>query len=228
MYYDYGKSSLHEACQIVFLLSAMSVFESAALRLRSSGSRLGCLVACALAIALTGCADSNKQAGSGIGGYSHDWRNATDPIGAFLNRYRNGSGLIIGDINHPLAAQALTHLGIRYSWGGKSPETGFDCSGLVLYSAQQSLGLKLPPRADDIAKYGDTVKRDDLAVGDLVFFNTLGTRYSHVGIYLGQDKFVHSPTRGGVVRIEDMNLRYWTMRYTGARRLSPATEVATR
>lgn len=206
----------------------MSVFKSTALHLRSSSHRLGWVAACALAIALTGCADSNKQAGSGIGGYSMDWRNATDPIGAFVNRLRNGSGLIIGDVNHPLAAQALTHLGIRYSWGGKSPETGFDCSGLVLYSAQQSLGLKLPPRADDIAKYGDSIKRDNLAVGDLVFFNTLGTRYSHVGVYLGQDKFVHSPARGGVVRIEDMNLRYWTMRYTGARRLSPATEVATR
>ena len=133
----------------------------------------------------------------------------------------------MGHIDHPLATQALSQLGIRYRWGGKSPETGFDCSGLIVYSAQRSLGLKLPPRSDDIAKFGDSVKKNDLKVGDLVFFNTLGTRYSHVGVYLGQNKFVHAPTRGSVVRVEDMTLRYWTARYTGARRLDP-TLIASR
>jgi cell wall-associated NlpC family hydrolase len=88
------------------------------------------------------------------------------------------------------------------------------------------LGLKLPPRSDDIAKFGDKINKKDLQVGDLVFFNTLGTRYSHVGIYLGQNKFVHSPTRGSVVRVEDMTLRYWTARYTGARRLDPTLIAA--
>ncbi|MFY9138520.1 C40 family peptidase [Zwartia sp.] len=165
---------------------------------------------------LSGCA----QDGSGKGiRSSSDWRNSADPIGAFAAGPQYVAGL--GLIDHPLANQALNQLGIRYKWGGKSPETGFDCSGLIVYSAQRSLGLKLPPRADDIAKFGDTVSKKDLQVGDLVFFNTLGTRYSHVGVYLGQDKFVHSPTRGSVVRIEDMKQRYWTARYTGARRLDP-------
>jgi cell wall-associated NlpC family hydrolase len=174
------------------------------------------VVACLSVAVLAGCA----QDGSGTGKRAGlDWRNASDPIGAFAIGPKYVAGL--GEIDHPLANQALNQLGIRYKWGGKSPETGFDCSGLIVYSAQRSLGLKLPPRADDIAKFGDTVSKKDLQVGDLVFFNTLGTRYSHVGVYLGQDKFVHSPTRGSVVRIEDMTQRYWKVRYTGARRLDP-------
>ncbi len=176
-------------------------------------------VACSLAALLSGCASTDDNAGSGINSSSVDWRNSADPIGSFLARSKNGAGLLVGDINHPLARQALTQLGIRYRWGGKSPETGFDCSGLVLYSAQQSLGLKLPPRAYDIALFGSEVSRTDLQVGDLVFFNTLGRRYSHVGVYLGDDQFVHSPAAGGVVRIEDMKLAYWSKRYNGARRL---------
>lgn len=182
--------------------------------------RLGLLAgACVLTVALSGCAGTKGDEGSGINSSSVDWRNSADPIGSFLARSKNGAGLIVGDINHPLARQALTQLGIRYRWGGKSPETGFDCSGLVLYSAQQSLGLKLPPRSYDIALFGIDVPRNNLQVGDLVFFNTLGRRNSHVGVYLGDDQFVHSPSAGGVVRIEDMKMAYWTKRYNGARRL---------
>jgi len=175
--------------------------------------------ACAMTAALSGCAGTGDNAGSGLNSSSVDWRNSADPIGSFLARSKNGAGLLAGDITHPLALQALTQLGIRYRWGGKSPETGFDCSGLVLYSAQQSLGLKLPPRSYDIALFGSEVSRTDLQVGDLVFFNTLGRRNSHVGVYLGNDQFVHSPSAGGVVKIEDMKLAYWTKRYNGARRL---------
>ncbi len=180
-----------------------------------------CVSAVLSILLLSGCAgtDGQKMAGSGIGGY--DWRGSNDPIGAFLARSRNGG--IPSDINHPLAAHAMTQLGIRYRFGGKSPETGFDCSGLVGYSANQSLGLKLPPRADDIAKFGDNVNRTELVVGDLVFFNTMGRKYSHVGVYIGEDQFVHSPAAGGVVRVENMNQRYWAKRYTGARRLDLTT-----
>jgi cell wall-associated NlpC family hydrolase len=179
------------------------------------------VIFCLGTVVLVGCAgqdgSGNKRAGA-------DWRNAYDPIGAFAIGPKYVAGL--GEIDHPLATQALNQLGIRYRWGGKSPETGFDCSGLIVYSAQQSLGLKLPPRSDDIAKFGDKINKKDLQVGDLVFFNTLGTRYSHVGVYLGQNKFVHAPTRGTVVRVEDMTLRYWTARYTGARRLDPTLIAA--
>jgi cell wall-associated NlpC family hydrolase len=181
---------------------------------------------------LSGCAgvDGQKNAGYGLGGYSAasaDWRSSNDPIGAFLARSKSGNGLYYGDISHPLAAHMMTQLGVRYRSGGKSPDTGFDCSGLVFYSANQSLGLKLPPRADDMARQGSQVNIKELTVGDLVFFNTMGRKYSHVGVYIGQDQFVHSPASGGVVRVENMNDRYWAKRYTGARRLD-LTEVASK
>ena len=188
------------------------------------------LIACVGSALLAGCAGTQppqKTSSLEWERYSsgYDWQSSNDPIGALVARLRKGTKYAPGEIKNPLAAQALSQLGIRYQFGGKSPDTGFDCSGLVGYSAQQSLGLKLPPRADEIAKLGNTVARSDLQVGDLVFFNTMGQRYSHVGVYIGDSKFVHSPARGGVVRIEDMNERYWTTRFTGARRLD-TTEVA--
>lgn len=122
---------------------------------------------------------------------------------------------------HPLTSQALQHLGVRYRYGGTSPDVGFDCSGLIHYSARESWGLSLPRRARDMARVGQQVKASELVVGDLVFFNTLGHRYSHVGIYLGEGHFLHSPSSGGQVSIQNMTTRYWTQRYTGARRIEP-------
>lgn len=122
---------------------------------------------------------------------------------------------------HPLTRQALQHIGVKYRYGGTSPDVGFDCSGLIYYSAQESWGLKLPRRARDMAQVGQQLKISELVVGDLVFFNTLGHRYSHVGIYLGDGFFVHAPTSRGRVRIENMSVRYWKTRYTGARRIEP-------
>lgn len=127
----------------------------------------------------------------------------------------------IAAAQHPLSKQALQHIGIRYRYGGTSPDNGFDCSGLVHYSAMESLGLRLPRRSVEIARSGKPVKRQELAVGDLVFFNTLGARYSHVGIYVGSDMFVHAPSSGGVVRVENMNSPYWNKRFTGGRRIDP-------
>lgn len=121
---------------------------------------------------------------------------------------------------NPLASAALGYLGIRYRWGGRSPEEGFDCSGLITYAAEQSLGLKLPRSSYELASEGESVSKRDLQVGDLVFFNTLGRRFSHVGIYLGNNEFVHSPRAGSVVRIESMDISYWRKRYNGARRLT--------
>lgn len=121
---------------------------------------------------------------------------------------------------------ALSHLGTRYQWGGTSPDTGFDCSGLVRFVARESLGLELPRRAREQAALGQQVGKQDLQPGDLVFFNTLGQRYSHVGIYLGENRFVHSPNSRGVVRVEDMTVAYWQKRYNGARRLNGLTTLA--
>jgi cell wall-associated NlpC family hydrolase len=147
---------------------------------------------------------------------------SSDPIGDLI-AYRAKHGGPVSQLpgaNNPLVGEALTYLGVRYRFGGTSPAAGFDCSGLVAYSAERSLGLKLPRNAAEIAGWGVSIDRSELSPGDLVFFNTLGRRYSHVGIYMGANEFVHSPSAGGVVRVENMTAAYWAKRYNGARRLS--------
>ncbi|MBI3525216.1 MAG: C40 family peptidase [Betaproteobacteria bacterium] len=115
--------------------------------------------------------------------------------------------------------RALDLLGIRYRRGGTLPETGFDCSGFVGYVFREGLGMVLPRTARAISKSGEVVKKSELQPGDLVFFNTMRRTFSHVGIYLGDHLFVHAPTSGGAVRVEDMRTRYWSKRYSGARRI---------
>jgi len=127
---------------------------------------------------------------------------------------------------HRLAHAALTHLGVKYRYGGKTPHMGFDCSGLVVYAAKQSLGITLPHYTASLARVGISIKRTELQIGDLVFFNTRGRRFSHMGIYLGDHQFVHAPRTGAVVRVERMNTPYWQQRYNGARRLDTATLAA--
>jgi cell wall-associated NlpC family hydrolase len=117
---------------------------------------------------------------------------------------------------------AMNFLGVPYKRGGTTAETGFDCSGFTRHIFENSLGLVLPRRADEQAHAPGflEVKRDELKPGDLVFFNTLRRTFSHVGIYVGEGKFIHSPRAGGKVRIEDMRFAYWASRFTGARRPS--------
>jgi cell wall-associated NlpC family hydrolase len=118
-----------------------------------------------------------------------------------------------------LIADALDLVGIRYRRGGNDAETGFDCSGFVGYVFRERLGLELPRTSRDISRAGEPVEKSELAPGDLVFFNTMRRAFSHVGIYLGDNRFVHSPRSGYAVRVEDMRDRYWTKRYNGARRI---------
>lgn len=128
---------------------------------------------------------------------------------------------------------AMNFLGVRYRRGGNDADSGFDCSGFTRHIFESSLGLVLPRRADEQARAKGllTVKRDDLKPGDLVFFNTLRRTFSHVGIYIGEGKFIHAPKPGGEVRVEDMRFAYWAKRFTGARRAeqaeAPASDAAT-
>ncbi len=115
---------------------------------------------------------------------------------------------------------ALALVGTRYAAGGDSPETGFDCSGLVAYVYDRAAQLRLPRSTYDLARVGLPVARGQLQAGDLVFYNTQRRPFSHVGIYLGASRFVHAPSSGGAVRIEEMDIRYWTERFDGARRLN--------
>lgn len=173
----------------------------------------------ALCLALAGCAAPRQSADVFIID-DQDIALASlssDPIGALATRQRGAKRRMAS--TNPLIGTALDQLGIRYRYGGSSPDTGFDCSGLVAYTAEQALGLKLPRNAAAMALVGTSIDRRELQPGDLVFFNTLGRRYSHVGIYLGDERFVHAPSSGGVVRIEKMTMAYWSKRYNGARRL---------
>ena len=117
--------------------------------------------------------------------------------------------------------QAMDLLGIRYRRGGTSPDAGFDCSGFVNHVFREGLGLILPRSSNEMSKTGEVVSQDELRPGDLVFFNTMRKAFSHVGIYLGDNQFVHAPRSGGRVRIEDLRDSYWIKRFNGARRISP-------
>jgi len=123
-----------------------------------------------------------------------------------------------------MVVTAMNFLGVPYKRGGSSETAGFDCSGFTRHIFEMSLGLVLPRRVDEQASAAGLVpvKRDELQPGDLVFFNTLKRTFSHVGIYIGEGKFIHSPRSGGEVRVEEMSLTYWRKRFTGARRADTA------
>ena len=127
-----------------------------------------------------------------------------------------------------MVLSAMNFLGVPYRRGGNTAETGFDCSGFTRHIFEMSLGHVLPRRVDDQASAPGLikVKRDELKPGDLVFFNTLRRTFSHVGIYIGEGKFIHSPRSGASVRVEDMRYAYWSKRFTGARRAPPLAEGA--
>ncbi len=118
-----------------------------------------------------------------------------------------------------LAIEAMSLVGIHYKLGGSSPEHGLDCSGLVRYVFREANGTELPRTSSEISRVGEKVDKKDLQPGDLVFFNTLRRAFSHVGIYLGDNKFIHAPSSGGAVRVDSMDLDYWKVRFNGARRI---------
>jgi cell wall-associated NlpC family hydrolase len=125
-----------------------------------------------------------------------------------------------------LVVTAMNFIGVRYRRGGTSAEDGFDCSGFTRHIFENSIGLVLPRRADEQARAPGllSIGKDELKPGDLVFFNTLRHTFSHVGIYVGDGKFIHSPRAGGEVRVEDMRMAYWTQRFNGARRAPQVSE----
>lgn len=117
-----------------------------------------------------------------------------------------------------VAMYALTLIDTGYRFGGKNPEAGLDCSGMVAYIFERAAGLKVGGSAADIARLGRAVARDTLAPGDLVFFDTRNRPYSHVGIYIGDGRFVHAPsTASGRVRVDQLASTYFAARYHAAR-----------
>lgn len=126
-----------------------------------------------------------------------------------------------------LVVNAMGFLGVPYKRGGTSAETGFDCSGFVRTMYEQTAGLLLPRKAEQQAAATQKIDKNDLRPGDLVFFNTMRRAFSHVGIYVGNGKFIHSPKPGAEVRVEDMGISYWARRFDGARRVQTESPAAT-
>jgi cell wall-associated NlpC family hydrolase len=197
------------------------------------------LLLCAGLVALAGCAAQPSKTANADLNSNHLLRDSyllstqSDPLGAWLGNkrslaidYPESESYNASQASKTMVSTAMKFLGVKYRYGGDAPGEGFDCSGLVAYAAERSLGLKLPRRARDQAEQGISVDREELRRGDLVFFNTLGHRFSHVGIYLGDRKFVHAPRSGANVRVESMDIAYWRKRYNGARRLQAKADAS--
>jgi cell wall-associated NlpC family hydrolase len=118
-----------------------------------------------------------------------------------------------------LVSNALGFLGVRYKRGGNSADTGFDCSGFVKATYEKTVGLILPRKASQQAAATEQIDKSELQPGDLVFFNTMRRAFSHVGIYIGEGKFIHAPKPGAEVRVDDLGKSYWSRHFDGARRV---------
>jgi cell wall-associated NlpC family hydrolase len=119
-----------------------------------------------------------------------------------------------------ITSYARSLVGIHYQYGGNSPDTGFDCSGFVDHVFHHTQNIRLPRTVNEISHFGHAISTDNLRAGDLVFFDTQGYKFSHVGIYLGDGRFIHAPSSGGKVRTDNLRDAYWKKHYDGARRVT--------
>ena len=125
----------------------------------------------------------------------------------------------VSEKSESLINQAMSVIGVRYRWNAELPQSGLDGSSFVAYVFKDKLGFLLPNKSTQMSQVGKPITRDDLQPGDLVFFNTMRLTFSHVGIYVGDNKFIHSPSKGASVRVDDLSSVYWDRRFDGARRL---------
>jgi hypothetical protein len=166
-----------------------------------------------------------------------DHDNASDPIATVATQKSNSNSIDSTDTNIDksppknsiksstqdaignMLLQSISLMGIAYKWGGNTPDTGMDCSGFVRYVFKKSLGITLPRTAAEMAKVGKKIDIKDLQPGDLIFFKTMGgSRISHIGIYMGNNKFIQSPRTGENIQISDFS-GYWVQHYVGAKRI---------
>lgn len=143
---------------------------------------------------------------------------AAAPSSAWLPQLKQ-AGQSVGAHTNRLITTAMGLIGVPYRRGGTEAATGFDCSGFVRNVYAEVFGHDLPRIARDQAHATTKIQKNELRPGDLVFFNTMRRTFSHVGIYLGNGQFIHSPRAGSAVRIEDMHSKYWSKRFNGARRV---------
>ncbi|MBV8048411.1 MAG: C40 family peptidase [Paludibacterium sp.] len=156
---------------------------------------------------------------------SKDDNTAAEPAGDPIANYASSA---TDDAVGDMLLQAISLMGVAYRFGGSNPSTGLDCSGFIQYVFKKSLKVNLPRTAAGMARVGHSVNKTELMPGDLVFFNTRGFSYSHVGIYLGNGKFIHAPRTGKTIEVAQLNQAYWVAHYNGARRVArgSATDAA--
>ena len=186
---------------------------------------------CAGALALMAAtASASPEPIDGVSRYLIENGMLSAPVsnGALPPKVENALVSRIRDKASDMVLTAMNFLGVPYRRGGSSAERGFDCSGFTRHVFEMSVGLVLPRRADEQATAAGlaSIKHNELKPGDLVFFNTMRRTFSHVGIYVGEGKFIHSPKPGGEVRVEDMGAAYWAKRFTGARRAELGLDAA--
>lgn len=163
-------------------------------------------MASALALLVTGCASTDTSPGAGSPKASATTSRAGNaPESGPYDPKRND-----------LALFALSLLDTRYTWGGRGPATGFDCSGLVSHVYKEATGLPVKGSSAELGQKSRPIDRTRLQPGDLVFFNTLGARHSHVGIYVGDGRFVHASNPRTGVRVDQLSNRYYAQRFEGA------------
>lgn len=143
------------------------------------------------------------------------WK-AEVPIGGLI---KLPAGMTAEQAISEITSRSVLLLGTPYRLGGMNPAEGLDCSGLIAHVVQDAFRLRFPRTTEEQSIVGMQVARHAMEPGDLVFFNTLGRPNSHVGVYLGDRRFVHAPTSRGVVRIESLDQSYWSKRFDQARRV---------
>lgn len=144
---------------------------------------------------------------------------ASNRITSVASQLANTVTTSVVDGTESLINNAMQLIGVRYRWGGNTPQSGLDCSGFVRYVFNDTFGFLLPRKSAQMSQVGLEIRKDELRPGDLVFFNTMRHAFSHVGIYVGDNKFIHAPSRGKSIRVDDMTKAYWEKRYNGARRM---------
>lgn len=156
-----------------------------------------------LMLLLTGCGSAPTQ----------------PPTHTSANTARVTAPAVYNPVRNDLALVAMGLLDTRYASGGRGPATGFDCSGLVAHVYKEGAGIPVRGSAADLGRQSRPIERSQLQAGDLVFFNTLGSRHSHVGVYVGNDRFVHASNPRTGVRVDSLSNRYYAQRFEGAQTL---------
>lgn len=166
------------------------------------------IIPCLLAT-LVGCAGTPDQTDAGFAGMHSGAQSLIDP----------GTASPVSPTNNEVIFRAFSLIGTPYRWGGSSPATGFDCSGLINYVYREAAGVSLPRTTAGLTALKDKAPAQDLIPGDLVLFAMSGRSVDHAGIYVGEGRFLHAPSSGGKVRIDELHASYWQRTFKGARRV---------